>query len=315
MALIHARQFHNQPVESHIHPFLVALWDQVRAETSGALDVAVHAQNAGIAGSDPAALDMLVAGEVEFITLMGGILGKVVPEAELQGVAFAFDSPAQVMGAMDGALGTYLADVARPHGIEMVAGGCFENGFRWMFSIDRPILLPRDLAGLRMRIPSGKTFEDLFRALGAVPVVVNIRELYDALATRRVDAQENAPVVVEVNRLYEVSTHASVTDHQWSGFNQLAHLGFWRRLPEAMRDIVRRATARQVALQRAHADAINRRLAHDFPQRGMQVHRVERDAFRQALADAGFFRDWRDRLGPVAWGQLTAAAPALRAHS
>lgn len=315
MSVIQARQFHNQPVASHIHPFLVALWDEVRRETGGALDVEVCAQNAGIAGSDPAALDMLVAGEVQFITLMGGILGRVVPETELQGVAFAFDSPAHVMATMDGSLGAYMARVAAPHGIEMVSGGCFENGFRWMFSIDKPILTPADLTGMRMRIPSGKTFEDLFRALGAEPVVVNIRELYDSLKTRQVDAHENAPVVAEVNRLYEVSFHASLTDHQWSGFNQLANQAFWRSLPEATRDIVLRATQRQVALQRAHADALNRRLVQTFPGLGMQLHQVDRAAFRDALADAGFFAQWRSHLGREAWGALLAAAPALRAYA
>jgi hypothetical protein len=73
MDAVTGRQFHNQPEKSHLHGFLVDLWDEVRRETAGALDISVHAQNAGIAGSDPAALKMLVAGEVEFIVLMGGL--------------------------------------------------------------------------------------------------------------------------------------------------------------------------------------------------------------------------------------------------
>ena len=311
MSKFSGRQFHNQPAESHIHPYLVALWDEVRAATGGDLDIAVCAQNAGIPGSDPQALSMLAAGELEFFTLMGGILGQVAPEAELQGVAFAFDSPAQVFAAMDGELGAFLDARTRPHGVRMVRGGCFENGFRWMFGIDRPILAPIDLRGMRMRIPSGQTFEDLFRALGATPVVVHIKGLYEALASRAVDAHENAPVVAEVNRLYEVSFHASLTDHQWSGFNLLANLEFWKRLPESMREVVLRATAKHVAAQRAHADACNRSLVTAFPARGLAVHRVDREPFRAALAAAGFFSDWKARLGAGAWARLVAAAPAL----
>ncbi|MBL8383302.1 MAG: TRAP transporter substrate-binding protein [Burkholderiales bacterium] len=311
MATIRARQFHNQPAASHIHPYLVALWDQVRRDTGGALDVEVFPQNAGIPGSDPQALAMLASGELEFFTLMGGILGQVAPEAELQGVAFAFDTPAQVFAAMDGELGAFLDACTRPHGIHMLPGGCFENGFRWMFGIDRPILAPSDLHGLRMRIPSGQTFEDLFRALGATPVVVHIRGLHEALASRAVDAHENAPVVTEVNRLHEVSFHASLTDHQWSGFNLLVNLAFWNRLSDAMRDAVRRAVATQAVAQRAYADACNRDLAARFPALGMAVHRVDREPFRAALADAGFFRDWKARLGPPAWTRLVAAAGGL----
>ena len=81
--LWHARQFHNEPSESYLHGFLVQMWTAVRAETNGRLDVTVYPQNAGIPGSDPAALDMLRSGELQFFTLMGGILGNAVPVAEI----------------------------------------------------------------------------------------------------------------------------------------------------------------------------------------------------------------------------------------
>src|SRR5688500_14459766 len=85
-----ARQFHNQPAESHQHQFLVELWNAVRRETAGRMEVTVLPQNDDIPGSDPAALEMLRAGDLEFFTLMGGILGRAVPVAEIQGLPFAF---------------------------------------------------------------------------------------------------------------------------------------------------------------------------------------------------------------------------------
>src|SRR3954462_5906623 len=77
-----ARQFHNQPEESHQHKFLVDLWAAVKQETNGRFDCTVSAQNGNIPGSDPGALKMLLSGELEFFTLMGGILGQAVPVAE-----------------------------------------------------------------------------------------------------------------------------------------------------------------------------------------------------------------------------------------
>lgn len=68
-----ARQFHNQPAQSHQHQFLVEMWKAIQDQTGGLLSVEVVAGNGGVAGSDPAVLDMLVKGEVEFFTLMGGI--------------------------------------------------------------------------------------------------------------------------------------------------------------------------------------------------------------------------------------------------
>ena len=80
----------------------MALWDEVAQRTSGRLRITVHPQNGGIAGSDPAALQMLVSGELELMTLMGGILGQVVPVAEIQGLPFAFSSHDEVHAAYEG---------------------------------------------------------------------------------------------------------------------------------------------------------------------------------------------------------------------
>ena len=137
-------------------------------------------------------------------------------------------------------------------GIHGFRDGVLENGFRHIVSIDRPVTRAEDLIGYRMRIPAGRIFEDFFRSLGAVPVVVNIRELYTALAERRVDGQENPLVVTEVNRLYEVCRYVSLTGHMWSGFNLIANLRFWRSLPEDVQDTVNRAVAAHVARQRVH---------------------------------------------------------------
>jgi len=301
------RQFHNQPEASHTHGFLVALWDEVRAATGGALDITVHAQNGGTAGSDPAVLDMLVSGELEFMTLMGGILGKVVPVAEIQGLPFAFASPAQVHAAMRGPLGDHIRVEMAAKGIHGFRDGVLENGFRHIVSVDRPVRNAADLAGYRMRIPDGRMFDDAFRALGATPVVVNIRELYAALADHQVDGQENPLAVVEVNRLYEVSKYVSLTAHMWSGFNLIGNLGFWRRLPENVREIVNRAVATHVARQRAYTVDFNRALETKLAtERGMAFNTADAASF-QAVLYGDFYRRWRRELGDTVWRLLEDA--------
>jgi tripartite ATP-independent transporter DctP family solute receptor len=301
------RQFHNQPEASHTHGFLVALWDEVRGATGGALDVTVHAQNGGVPGSDPTVLDMLVSGELEFMTLMGGILGKVVPAAEIQGLPFAFASHTQVHAAMRGPLGDYIRAEMAAKGIHGFRDGVLENGFRHIVSVDRPIHTAADLAGYRMRIPDGRMFEDAFRALGATPVVVNIRELYAALAERRVDGQENPLAIVEVNRLYEVCKYVSLTAHMWSGFNLIGRLAFWGRLPADVQEIVNRAVATHIERQRAYTDEFNRDLEMKLAtERGMIFNTADAGSFRVVLS-GDFYRRWRSALGETAWRLLEGA--------
>ena len=305
------RQFHNQPEASHIHGYLVALWDEVRAATGGALDIAVHARNGGIAGSDPGALELLVEGGLEFMTLMGGILGKVVPVAELQGLPFAFRDHDHVHGAMQGPLGDYLRREMRAKGIHGFRDGVLENGFRHIVSVKGPVRSAEDMAGYRMRIPDGRMFEDAFRSLGADPVIVNISELYAALRDRTVDGQENPLAVLEVNRLYEVTRYVSLTGHMWSGFNLIGNLTFWERLPPDVQAIVDQAVARHVGRQRVDTDRLNRaleaRLASD---RGMLLNQADAASFRAVLSGT-FYRRWRGDFGPTAWGLLEDTTGAL----
>lgn len=301
------RQFHNQPAASHTHGFLVALWDEVASRTAGALRITVHPQNAGLPGSDPAALRMIVSGELEFMTLMGGIIGQVVPVAEIQGVPFAFTSHAQVHAAMRGALGRHLRGEMAAKGIHAFRDGVLENGFRHILSVERPVRDVADLAGYRMRIPAGRLFEDTFRALGAAPVVVDIRGLYDSLRDRKVDGQENPLAVVEVNRLYEVSKYVSLTSHMWSGFNLIGGLAFWRRLPEDVQEIVNRAVATHVERQRVYTDGFNRELVTKLAtERGMVFNTADGASFRAALSGE-FYRRWRGEFGESAWRLLEDA--------
>ena len=299
-----ARQFHNQPEESHQHRFLVDLWTAVRRETNGRFVCTVHAQNGGIAGSDPAALRMLVRGELEFFTLMGGILGQVVPVAEIQGLPFTFADTRHVYQAMDGELGNYLRTEMAARGIYGFPGGVLQNGFRQISMKTTPVRTVRDLAGQRIRVPDGEMFRDFFQTLGAVPVTVNIRDLYDSLKNGRVDGQENPLVVTEFNKLYEVTKYTSMTNHMWSGFNQLANREFWTSLPEDVQRVIGYNVRKHVARQRRFTDKLNAALETTLARRGVIFNTADTATFRAELGP--FYQRWRHALGERAWSLLPA---------
>jgi TRAP-type transport system periplasmic protein len=288
------RQFHNQPEESHQHRFLVDLW----AETG--LGVSVHASNGGVTGSDPRVLGMLIDGELEFATLMGPLIAGHVPAAEIQGVPFAFRDSAQAHAAMDH-LADHLRAEMRARGLHWL--GVFENGMRHVCSVTKEIRHPADLAGYRLRVPAAQIYAELFDALGAVAVPVNIDGLYGALRDGTVDGHENPLAITEVNRLYEVTRSVSLTAHAWSGFNLVANLRYWQSLPEPTRAAIERAAKTHVARQRAYTVALNADLETRLVQRGMSVMQADRMAFRRAVP-AGRYSRWRQRCGTTAWRLL-----------
>src|SRR6267142_357296 len=159
-------QYHNQTDDSPLHLRLMEMWTAVSNKTGGRVETKVFPENNKIAGSDPQALQMLVSGEIQFYTLMGGILGNVVPVAEVQQVPFAFRSAAHAHQAMDGPLGAYLRTEMAAKGIAGFPVGAFDNGMRHIAGTARPIVRPDDLIGIRMRVPAGQMIADTFRAFG-----------------------------------------------------------------------------------------------------------------------------------------------------
>src|SRR5262245_61067569 len=123
-------QYHNQAASGTLHKNLVAMWEAVRAETNGGVETEVFAENNKIAGGDPVALKMLIAGEIQFFTLMGGIIGTVVPVAEAQQVPFAFKSAADAHRAIDGPLGRYIGEEMAAKGMYLFPVAGFDNGMR-----------------------------------------------------------------------------------------------------------------------------------------------------------------------------------------
>jgi TRAP-type C4-dicarboxylate transport system substrate-binding protein len=103
-------QYHNQTPDSPLHRRLTEMWTAIRSETGGRIETTIFPENNKISGSDPQALQMIVSGEIQFYTLMGGILGNVVPVAEVQQVPFAFRSAAHAHQTMDGLLGAFLRE-------------------------------------------------------------------------------------------------------------------------------------------------------------------------------------------------------------
>jgi tripartite ATP-independent transporter DctP family solute receptor len=293
-----------------VHPFLVDLWDAVRTETDERIDISVHADNAGLKATHAEIIDQVRRGEIEFYAVMGSLLGPLSPVYEIQGLPFAFTREEQVYSMMDGALGDYLRADLATRGVYAVPFGLLENGFRHISTIDREIHRADDLAGLRIRVPEGRIFDDTFRSLGATPLPVFVLDLHRALAERRVDAQENPLAITESLKLDQVTHHIALTSHMWSGFNLIANPAFWDRLGADVQEIVVRNVKKHIGRQRAHTAALNRDLESKLAQRGIQFTRPDIATFRTRLA-GGFYARWKTEFGSKAWALLEAGVGKL----
>ena len=175
---------------------------------------------------------------------------------------------------------------------------------RQIGSNSRPVVAPSDLSGMRMRVPAGELFNDLFRTLGAEPVTVNSIDIHSALKSGKVDAQENPLAYMDFFKHYEVMKYVSMTNHMWSGFNMLANQAVWNKIPADIRASIVRNVTRAVRLQRQDQQKANAAARTSLAGHGLAFNEVDQAAFRAKMA--GVYTDWKKMLGIRAWSLLEA---------
>jgi C4-dicarboxylate-binding protein DctP len=116
----------------------------------------------------------------------------------------------------------------------------WDNGFKVM-SANKPIRMPADYKGLKMRIQSSKVLGDQIKALGAIPQVMAFSEVYQALQTGVVDGTENPPSNFYTQKMQEVQKYLALTDHGVIEYAVIANKKFWDGLPADIRGELQKA--------------------------------------------------------------------------
>ena len=173
-----------------------------------------------------------------------------------------------------------LAPEAEKKGLKVIA--VWENGERHITNNKRPIKVPADLAGIKLRVPEGKWRVKMFQAYGANPSPMKFSELFTALQTGVMDGEENPFTQIYSAKLQEVQKYLSLSGHVYTPAYLTVGKTKWESLPPDVRKILEdtaRETQAYVYEQAAKDDAD---LLGKLKQAGMQVNDVDKDAFIKA---------------------------------
>jgi tripartite ATP-independent transporter DctP family solute receptor len=170
-----------------------------------------------------------------------------------------------------------LAPEAEKKGLKIVA--VWENGYRHITNSKRPINVPEDLKGIKLRVPEGKWRVKMFQAYGANPSPLKFSEVFTALQTGVMDGQENPFTQIYSAKFQEVQKFLSLTGHVYTPAYLVAGSKKWAALPPDVRKILE-DTARETQVyvyQTAAADEDD--LLGKLKAAGMQVNTPNKDAF------------------------------------
>lgn len=155
-------------------------------------------------------------------------------EFNLWDIPFIFRDTEHLHKVMDGEVGQILKDVVTAKGY--VALDYWDAGFKQFSTNKKPIVLPSDVEGQKMRIMSSKVLEEQTKAVKGIPQVLPFGEVYSALQTGVVDAAENPLSNLYNSKFYEVQSSITMSNHGYLGYLVVASEKFWNELPKDLQE-------------------------------------------------------------------------------
>src|SRR5947207_686463 len=170
-----------------------------------------------------------------------------------------------------------LEPEAEKKGLKVIA--VWENGFRQITNSKRPIKVPGDLAGIKLRVPGGKWRVKMFQAYGANPSPMKFSELFTALQTGVMDGEENPFTQIYSAKLQEVQKYLSLSGHVYTPAYLTVGTTHWNGLAADVRKILEETAKETQAYVYQTAAKDDEDLLGKLKQAGMQVNEVDKEAF------------------------------------
>jgi TRAP-type transport system periplasmic protein len=282
---------HNISTSSPYHLAAEHFAGLVAERTEGRLSVQVFP--AGALGNERDMIEGAQIGSIDMVVTSSAATGPFVPEMRVLDIPFLFRDLAHARAVLDGEIGEDLLGAMTERSLIGLAWG--DIGFRHMTG-PRALDTVAALQGVKLRSQGNPIHLAAYRALGFEPSVVGFNELYAALQTGVVEANEQPLSIHVASRFYEVQSHLTLTGHLMATALFVVSQDTWDGLSAADQEIVRQAARDSIPVMREATDAQDEAALGTLRERGMTiVETFDRDGFVEALAPA--FAEFGTELG------------------
>ena len=209
-----------------------------------------------------------------------------VPELGFVDLPFLFAERDQARGAMDGALGRFLAQKIEQR-VNYRILGWFENGFRHISNRLHPVHTPTDLKGMRIRVLPSEVQARTFELLGCEPLRWDLTEAIAAIKAGTIDAQENPFANTVTYGVHKFHRFHTVTNHFYISRPIFLHRPAFEGWPEDLQRAMRDAIKKAVEFQRGQAIEEDREARAAILAAGCEITELNADQhaqFRAAVA-------------------------------
>ncbi len=255
-------------------------------------------------GKDKELLQKLKLGTVDF-ALPSTVMSTVADEFGLFEMPYLVKDRDHMAKIEKEILWSKLAPAAEAKGYKII--GVWENGFRHITNNTRPINVPADLAGLKLRTPKGAWRVKMFKSYGANPTPMAFSEVFAALQTGTMDGQENPYAQIYSAKFQEVQKFLSITGHVYTPAYVAVGKEKWAKLPADVRDTLEKVAKETQAFVYEQAAKLENDLLGKIKAAGVKVNEADKAAFIKA--SDGIYKEFSATV--KGGGDLVAKAQSL----
>lgn len=226
-------------------------------------------------GSDSQMLNKLKLGSLD-LALPSTVMSSVAPEFSLFEMPYLISDREHMKRVRDQVVRDVMYKAAEERGYNII--GVWENGFRQITNNARPIVVPSDLKGLKLRTPNGIWRVEMFQSYGANPAPMALSEAFVALQTGAMDGQENPLVQSYSQRFHEVQKYLSMSNHVYTPAFVVAGAS-WKRLPDDVKKVLTEAAQEVEGYALEQGRMLDDSLLAKMTEAGMEVNEIDQQAF------------------------------------
>jgi len=181
---------------------------------------------------------------------------SLVPQLAVFDLPFLFRDIDHLHNVQDSQIGDNLKEKIEK--FDLHALDFWDNNFKQIStSNDKAILKPSDIKGQKFRIMNSNVLKEQFKAFDAIPEVIPFSKVHKALASGKIDGQENTNSNIYTKRFYEVQKNLTLTNHGYLGYLVVISKKFWDKLPSNLQKNLKQAMKEATVKERAYAEELN----------------------------------------------------------
>lgn len=231
-------------------------------------------------GDFKAMVAQVQAGELDMVMTGYPDMSYVIPELKLVGAPYVVKDFDHLQRIVAGPWGQEMQAKFNEQGIQVL--DVWYLGTRQTTS-NKPINSMDDMKGLRLRTPNVPFLIAYAENTGATPAPVAFQEVYLALQTNQVDAEENPLPTIDAMKFYEVQSHIAMTNHFIASSAIQISKQLWDGLSDQEHDWIMQAVKAGGTLSDAETIKAETDLVAAFEAKGLTITHPDTGPFRAAM--------------------------------